>query len=99
MPKKIKITRKQLNETLYLMNEEEKNAINVLVMPKGPETKEAALKRTEMETERLVGNKPINYVVTGESKIFSKTQLLEMKRNYLNNNSNKFTKKNFLKNE
>ena len=96
MPKKIKITRKQLNETLYLMNEE--NAIEVLVMKKDTEDDKQALERTKKETKAQIGEKPVNYVIP-ENKIFSKTQLLEMRRNYLNNNSNKFTKKNFLKNE
>lgn len=91
MGKKIKITQKQLEE-----------AIDVFVNKKGNENAEQALKRTQKETEQQVGgNKEVNYVVSSneinESNIFTKAQLLEARRNYLKENSNNFTKENFLK--
>lgn len=91
MGKKIKITQKQLEE-----------ALDVFVNKKGNENTEQALTRTQKETEQQVGaNKEINYVVSSneikESKVFTKSQVLEARRKYLKENSKNFTKESFLK--
>ena len=91
MTKRIKITQKQLEE-----------ALDVFVNKKGNENAEQALKRTQKETEQQVGaNKEINYVVSSneikESKVFTKSQVLEARRKYLKENSKNFTKESFLK--
>lgn len=91
MSKKIKITQKQLEE-----------AMDVFVNRMGTENTAQALNRTKKETEQQVGsNKDINYVVPNdqmkESKIYTKKQILEARRNFLKENSNHFTKENFIK--
>ena len=89
--KKIKITQKQLEE-----------AMDVFVNRMGTENSAQALARTKKETEQQVGsNKDVNYVIPNdqmkESKVFTKSELLEARRKYLKENSNHFTKKSFLK--
>lgn len=89
--KKIRIREKQIYE-----------ALDVFVNKKGNENAEQALKRTQKETEQQVGgNKEVNYVVSSneikESNVFTKSQILEARRNYLKNNSKQFTKETFLK--
>lgn len=91
MSKKIKITQKQLEE-----------AMDIMVNKMGTENTEQALRRTKKETEQqLGGNRDINYIVPStevkESRRFSKKELMESRRKYLNNNSEHFTKENFLK--
>lgn len=91
MAKKIKITHKQLEE-----------AMNIFVDRTKYETPQQALDRTKKETEQQVGgNKDINYVVTSdemnESKVFTKSQILEARRKYLNEHSEIFTKESFIK--
>lgn len=91
MAKKIKITHKQLEE-----------AMDVFVNKMGTENAQQALVRTQKETERQVGgNKDINYVVTSdqikESSVFTKSQILEARRKYLNEHSEIFTKETFIK--
>jgi hypothetical protein len=92
MAKKIKITQQQLEE-----------AMDIFVNKMGNENAQQALVRTQKETERQVGaNKDVNYVVSNdqikESKnVFTKTQILEARRNYLNNNSENYTKESFIK--
>lgn len=92
MAKKIKITQQQLEE-----------AMDIFVNKMGNENAQQALVRTQKETEKQVGaNKDVNYVVSNdqikESKnVFTKTQILEARRNYLNNNSENYTKESFIK--
>lgn len=92
MAKKIKITQQQLEE-----------AMDIFVNKMGNENAQQALVRTQKETEQQVGsNKDVNYVVSNdqikESKnVFTKTQILEARRNYLNNNSENYTKESFIK--
>lgn len=92
MAKKIKITQQQLEE-----------AMDIFVNKMGNENAQQALVRTQKETERQVGaNKDVNYVISNdqikESKnVFTKTQILEARRNYLNNNSENYTKESFIK--
>lgn len=92
MAKKIKITQQQLEE-----------ALDVFVNKTGTENAEQALKRTQKETEQQMGaNKDVNYVISSdqihESKNkFTKSQILEARRNYLKENSNHFTKADFIK--
>lgn len=91
MAKKIKITQKQLEE-----------AMDVFVNRMGTENTAQALNRTQKETEQQIGsNKDVNYVVPNdqmkESKTFTKSQLLEARRKYLKENSNHYTKENFIK--
>lgn len=91
MTKKIKLTHKQLEE-----------AMDIFVNRMGTENSAQALNRTKKETERQVGsNKDINYVIPNdqmkESKIFTKSQLMEARKKYLRENSNQYTKENFIK--
>lgn len=91
MAKKIKITQQQLEE-----------AMDVFVNRVGNENSSQALTRTKKETEQQVGsNKDVNYVIPNdqmkESKVFTKKQLMEARRNFLKENSNHFTKENFIK--
>lgn len=91
MTKKIKLTHKQLEE-----------AMDVFVNRMGTENSAQALIRTKKETEQQVGsNKDVNYVIPNgqmkESKIFTKTQLIEARKKYLRENSNQYTKENFIK--
>ena len=91
MAKKIKITQQQLEETMYIHVNKMNN-----------ENPQQALERTKKETEQQVGgNKDINYVVTSdemhESKVFTKSQILEARRKYLNEHSEIFTKETFIK--
>ena len=91
MAKKIKITHKQLEE-----------AMDVFVNKMGTENAQQALVRTQKETEQQVGgNKDINYVVPSdqikESNVFTKSQILEARRKYLNEHSEIFTKETFIK--
>lgn len=92
MAKKIKITARQLEE-----------AMDVFVNKTATENPEQALRRTQRETEREIGTgKDINYVVSSDqikesSQVYSKSQLLEARRKYLNETSNHYTKENFIK--
>lgn len=91
MAKKIKLTHKQLEE-----------AMDIFVNRMGTENSAQALTRTKKETEQQVGsNKDVNYVIPNdqmkESKIFTKTQLIEARKKYLRENSNQYTKENFIK--
>jgi hypothetical protein len=91
MAKKIKLTQQQLEE-----------AMDVFVNKVGNENPEQALRRTQKETEAQIGsNKNVNYVVSSdqikESNTYTKSQLLEARRRYLKENSNSFSKADFLK--
>jgi hypothetical protein len=91
MARKIKITQQQLEE-----------AMDVFVNRVGNENSAQALNRTKKETEQQIGsNKDINYVVPNdqmkESKVFTKTQILEARRKYLRESSTHFTKESFFK--
>lgn len=91
MAKKIKITQKQLEE-----------AMDIFVNRMGNENVSQALTRTKKETEQQVGgNKDVNYVVSSdqvkEGKTYTKSQILEARRRYLKENSNSFTKGEFIK--
>lgn len=91
MAKKIKITQEQLEE-----------AMDIFVNRMGNENVSQALTRTKKETEQQVGgNKDVNYVVSSdqvkESKTYTKSQILEARRRYLKENSNSFTKGEFIK--
>ena len=91
MAKKIKLTQQQLEE-----------AMDIFVNKMGNESPEQALRRTQKETERQVGsNKDVNYVVSNdqikEGKTYTKTQILEARRRYLKENSNSFSKADFIK--
>lgn len=91
MGKKIKITKKQLEE-----------AMDVFVNKQNNENIGQAVNRTKINTEREIGSsKDINYVVPSEevkeSRVFTKKQILECRRNYLKNNSKEYTKSSFLK--
>jgi hypothetical protein len=90
MAKKIKLTQQQLEE-----------AMDVFVNKVGNENPEQALRRTQKETEAQIGsNKNVNYVVSSdqikESNTYTKSQLLEARRRYLKENSNSFSKAEFL---
>lgn len=90
MAKKIKLTQQQLEE-----------AMDVFVNKVGNENPEQALRRTQKETEAQIGgNKDVNYVVSSdqikESNTYTKSQLLEARRRYLKENSNSFSKAEFL---
>ena len=90
MAKKIKLTQQQLEE-----------AMDVFVNKVGNENPEQALMRTQKETEAQIGsNKDVNYVVSSdqikESNTYTKSQLLEARRRYLKENSNSFSKAEFL---
>ena len=91
MAKKIKLTQQQLEE-----------AMDIFVNKMGNESPEQALRRTQKETEMQVGsNKDVNYVVSNdqikEGKTYTKTQILEARRRYLKENSNSFSKADFIK--
>ena len=91
MAKKIKLTQQQLEE-----------AMDVFVNKMGNENPEQALRRTQKETEKQIGsNKDVNYVVSSdqikESNTYTKSQILEARRRYLKENSNSFSKADFLK--
>jgi transcriptional regulator of heat shock response len=91
MAKKIKITQEQLEE-----------AMDIFVNRMGNENVSQALTRTKKETEQQVGgNKDVNYVVSSdqvkEGKTYTKSQILEARRRYLKENSNSFTKGEFIK--
>lgn len=90
MAKKIKLTQQQLEE-----------AMDVFVNKVGNENPEQALRRTQKETEAQIGsNKDVNYVVSSdqikENNTYTKSQLLEARRRYLKENSNSFSKAEFL---
>lgn len=90
MAKKITLTQKQLEE-----------AMDVFVNKVGTETPEQALKRTKIETEKQVGTKPVNYVLSSdqmkESIRLTKKNILEARHNFLKNNSKTFLKSTFFK--
>ena len=87
MAKKIKLTQKQIDE-----------AMDVFVNKTNNETDEQALTRTKKETEQQVGSKEVNYIIpSNESKIFTKSQILEARRNFLQTHSKNFTKSDFIK--
>jgi hypothetical protein len=86
MAKKIKLTQKQIDE-----------AMDVFVNKTNNETDEQALTRTKKETEQQVGSKEVNYIIpSNESKIFTKSQILEARRNFLQTHSKNFTKSDFI---
>lgn len=86
MAKKIKLTQKQIDE-----------AMDVFVNKTNNETDEQALTRTKKETEQQVGSKEVNYIIpSNESKIFTKSQILEARRNFLQTHSRNFTKSDFI---
>lgn len=91
MARKIRITQQQLEE-----------AMDVFVNRVGTENSAQALSRTKKETEQQVGsNKDVNYVIPNdqmkESRVFTKAQLSEARRQYLKENSNHYTKETFFK--
>lgn len=91
MSKKIKITQQQLEE-----------AMDVFVNRMGTENSAQALNRTKKETEQQVGsNKDVNYVIPNdqmkEGRIYTKSQIVEARRNFLKENSEQYTKENFIK--
>lgn len=86
MAKKIKLTQKQIDE-----------AMDVFVNKTNNETDEQALTRTKKETQQQVGSKEVNYIIpSNESKIFTKSQILEARRNFLQTHSKNFTKSDFI---
>lgn len=103
MPKKIKITQRQLDEAVNLMKvNEEAPAVNVHVNKEGNENTTQALQTTIRDTERALGsNKPVNYVIPSseihEAKTFTKTQIMEARRKYLKENSKVISKNQFLR--
>lgn len=101
MAKKIKITHKQLEEAMNLLGEE-----NVKLALAGSE-KDPLEKRVKdtmyiAQQNGLDSNKT-DVVVADAKKVvecsntFTKTQILEARRNYLNNNSENYTKESFIK--
>ena len=57
----------------------------------------AKAKKTKKETEQQVGSKEVNYIIpSNESKIFTKSQILEARRNFLQTHSRNFTKSDFI---
>jgi hypothetical protein len=90
MAKKIKVTLEQLEE-----------AMDIFVNKVGNESPEQALRRTQKETEQQVGgNKDVNYVISkdqiSECKTYTKSQLIEARKRFLRENSNSFSKADFL---
>lgn len=104
MAKKIKITQQQLEETVNKMRVNEENVELALG---GSET--APIEQRAKETLRVASSNGINTnnvdikipdakkVINCSKNIFTKSQLLEARKNYLKENSTAYSKANFLK--
>lgn len=103
MAKKIRITEHQLEETI---NNLQLEAADNMTLELGGNSQDPVEKRVKdtMQNARANGvnvdkvdiNVP-NEVALNCSKILSKSQILEARRNYLRENSNHYTKSNFIK--
>jgi hypothetical protein len=104
MAKKIKITQQQLEETV---NKIRVNEENVELALGGSET--APIEQRAKETLRVASSNGVNTnnvdikipdakkVLNCSKNIFTKSQLLEARKNFLKENSTSYSKTNFLK--
>lgn len=104
MAKKIKLTQKQLEEAINTMRIAEAN--DNMTMELGGNPQDPINKRVHDTMQNVRANgvdpKKVDINVPNEtalncSKIFTKSQLLEARQKFLKNNSEQFTKENFIK--
>lgn len=104
MTKKIKVTQKQLEEAVNAMRLEEAN--DNMTMELGGNPQDTLNKRVHDTMQNVRANgvdpKKVDINVPNEtalncSKTFSKNQLVEARRKFLQENSNQYTKENFIK--
>lgn len=104
MAKKIKLTQKQLEEAINTMRIAEANDNMTMELGGNPQDPINKRVRDTMQNVRANGVDPkkVDINVPNEtalncSKIFTKSQLLEARQKFLKNNSEQFTKENFIK--
>ena len=106
MAKKIKVSQKQLEEAINAMRIAEANDNFTLELGGNPQESIAKRISDTMRNARAnnVNTNNVDINVPNEtartlncSKTFSKTQLVEARRKYLKENSNQYTKENFIK--
>ena len=104
MVKKIKVTQKQLEEAVNAMRLEEANDNMTMELGGNPQDNLNKRVRDTMQNVRANGVDPkkVDINVPNEtalncSKTFSKRQLIEARRKFLQENSNQYTKENFIK--
>lgn len=105
MAKKIKITQQQLEEAVNTLRlEEASNTDNITVDLEGDGTDIRNRVKQTVDKVRSKGLDPnkVNINVPNEialkcSKVLTKAQILEARRQYLQENSKQYTKANFLK--
>ena len=104
MAKKIKITQKQLEEAINTMRLEEAN--DNMTMELGGNSQDPINKRIHDTMQNVRSNgvdpKKVDINVPNEtalncSKMFTKAQLVEARRRFLQENSEQYTKENFMK--
>lgn len=105
MAKKIKVTQKQLEEAINTMRIAE--ATDNMTMELGGNPQDPINKRIRdtiqnvrangVDTKRVDVNIPNETALTCCSKVFTKSQLVEARRKFLQENSNQYTKENFIK--
>lgn len=106
MAKKIKVSQKQLEEAINAMRIAEANDNITLELGGNPQDSIAKRISDTMRNARAnnVNTNNVDINVPNEtartlncSKTFSKSQLVEARRKYLKENSNQYTKENFIK--
>lgn len=104
MTKKIKVTQKQLEEAVNTMRLEEANDNMTMELGGNPQDNLNKRVRDTIQNVRANGVDPkkVDINVPNEtalncSKTFSKSQLVEARRKFLQENSNQYTKENFIK--
>lgn len=104
MAKKIKITQKQLDEAMNAMRIAEAN--DNMTMELGGNPQDTITKRVHDTMQNVRANgvdpKKVDINVPNEtalncSKVFTKSQLMEARRRFLQENSDQYTKENFIK--
>lgn len=104
MAKKIKVTQKQLEEAINTMRLEEAN--DNMTMELGGNSQDPINKRIHDTMQNVRSNgvdpKKVDINVPNEtalncSKMFTKGQLVEARRRFLQENSEQYTKENFMK--
>ena len=103
MAKKIKITQQQLEEAIRKIKLEEADNVTLEL---GGNAQDPVQKRVKDTVQNATSNgidaKKVDVNVPNEtalrcSKTYTKTQLLEARRKFLNESSNHYTKENFIK--
>jgi mevalonate pyrophosphate decarboxylase len=104
MAKKIKVTQKQLEEAVNAMRLAEANDNMTMELGGNPQDNLNKRVRDTMQNVRSNGVDPkkVDINIPNEtalncSKVFTKSQLVEARRKYLQENSNQYTKENFIK--